>query len=579
MTNFISEERIMKGIRYIVCFFIFIAGKSFGGFGNPYVKWSFDPHDLDLCVPVFANIDGIPGSEIIMTSNEWSGSAYLYCVDGIDGSVKWSYNLGSTSASGDHWVSGSPAIADLDADGNPEIIYSNRGVNSAELLYCFSSSGAVKWTYPGSFGPAVIANVDTIGDAEILTSNSDSLYCFNSDRSVKWVSKKKGYIAVSDIYENGSPEVIVATGYDGIWCLNGINGRPIWSFPCTTSTWPAIADIDLDCYAEIVVGCGKTLYCLERDGGLKWTYTPDSLKFSREIAIADLDFLPDNLPEIVIYGGDRNLDDRGYVYCMRENSTGTGAELVWKKENGPQIGWWPDAASVICDIDGDGDRDVICSSRKYLAIYNGTDGNHPDNSGNPFYRDSAFVNYTGEYGTVGDVDGDSVVEIVGIYDVGGIGVLEEDASWANHRDIWSDIQYHICNINDDLTVPRKEPHHWRIHNTWRTQTPKDSVPCPCEEGSCKYMPDIFMSSPNPFVQKTVIKFRVESSELKDLQLQIYDLSGRLVRSLPITDNRTPIHEVTWDGKTDNGNLVPSGIYFCVLTSKLKTHRIQIVLLR
>ena len=88
-----------------------------------------------------------------------------------------------------------------------------------------------------------------------------------------------------------------------------------------------------------------------------------------------------------------------------------------------RIGWWLDTPPFICDIDGDGDRDVIMSGREYLAIYNGPDGDHPDNSGNPFYRDSAFVNYTGEFGTVGDVDGDSVVEIVGIYS---IRVLEED---------------------------------------------------------------------------------------------------------------------------------------------------------
>ncbi len=566
----------MKRIRYILCFFIFIAGKSFGGFGTPYLKWSFDPHDYNLSVPVFANIDGIPGSEIIMISNEPFDSAYLYCVDGIAGGVKWSYNLGSTSW--DHWIGGSPAIADLDADGDPEIIVSNRGVDSTELLYCFSSNGTVKWTRSGKFISPLIANVDTIGDAEILTSDSDSFYCLNSDGSVKWASDKKGYIAISDIDENGSPEIIVATRYNGIWCLKGIDGSSLWNFPCTTSTWPAIADIDLDCYAEIVVGCGKTLYCLERNGNLRWSYTPDSLKFSCEIAIADLDFLPDCLPEIVIYRGDKNFDNKGYMYCMRENSTGTGGQLVWKKENGAQISWWPNVAAVICDIDGDGDRDVIMSGREYLAIYNGTDGNHPDNSGNPFYRDSAFVNYTGEYGTVGDVDGDNVVEIVSVYSVGGIGVLEDDTAWANHRDIWSDIQYHITNINDDLTVPRKESHHWKIHNTWRTQIFKDSASS-VEERSYKQELNVLASNPNPFTRSTAIRYTIQGKGKVPVSLCIYNLSGMLVRTLVNEQKSSGIYLANWNGETNNSTLSSSGIYFCVLTSKKKTHRIQIVFLK
>ncbi|MCK4306852.1 right-handed parallel beta-helix repeat-containing protein [candidate division WOR-3 bacterium] len=67
--------------------------------------------------------------------------------------------------------------------------------------------------------------------------------------------------------------------------------------------------------------------------------------------------------------------------------------------------------------------------------------------------------------------------------------------------------------------------------------------------------------PNPFTQKTIIEFRVQSSELKDLQLQIYDLVGRLVKSFPIHDSQFAIHKVTWDGKNNLGESVNSGIYF------------------
>ena len=59
-------------------------------------------------------------------------------------------------------------------------------------------------------------------------------------------------------------------------------------------------------------------------------------------------------------------------------------------------------------------------------------------------------------------------------------------------------------------------------------------------------------SPNPFSQKTVIELGVQSSELKGLQVRIYDLSGRLVKSLPAMS-----HIVI---KLDN-----PGVYFCKIS--------------
>ena len=79
--------------------------------------------------------------------------------------------------------------------------------------------------------------------------------------------------------------------------------------------------------------------------------------------------------------------------------------------------------------------------------------------------------------------------------------------------------------------------------------------------------------PNPATTKAEIRFQVtgfrsqvtgeklETCNMELATLRIYDLSGRLVRSLPITDNRTPITEVTWDGQDSKGKKVNSGIYF------------------
>ena len=77
---------------------------------------------------------------------------------------------------------------------------------------------------------------------------------------------------------------------------------------------------------------------------------------------------------------------------------------------------------------------------------------------------------------------------------------------------------------------------------------------------------LFQNFPNPFSEKTVIGYRLSvigenGSHLTPYALRIYDLSGRPVRTLPITEDRSPITEVVWDGRNDSGKLLPGGVYF------------------
>jgi hypothetical protein len=83
--------------------------------------------------------------------------------------------------------------------------------------------------------------------------------------------------------------------------------------------------------------------------------------------------------------------------------------------------------------------------------------------------------------------------------------------------------------------------------------------------------------PNPFTHNVVVEFRVRppalptgreragSSEFVDektrhvMSLQIRDLSGRLIKSLDLTNYRSPFNQITWDAHN-----VPAGIYFLEL---------------
>ena len=75
--------------------------------------------------------------------------------------------------------------------------------------------------------------------------------------------------------------------------------------------------------------------------------------------------------------------------------------------------------------------------------------------------------------------------------------------------------------------------------------------------------------PNPFSKLMTISFgKVHGA--KNIDLKIYDATGRLVRSIPIINLCNPnksVVSVCWDGKDDSGHKVSSGIYFVTLETE------------
>ncbi len=73
------------------------------------------------------------------------------------------------------------------------------------------------------------------------------------------------------------------------------------------------------------------------------------------------------------------------------------------------------------------------------------------------------------------------------------------------------------------------------------------------------------NTPNPFNPLTEIRFALGSAGPADLR--IYDSSGRSVRVLVEGQLPAGEHVVTWDGRTDNGEALPSGVYYYELRTK------------
>jgi hypothetical protein len=65
--------------------------------------------------------------------------------------------------------------------------------------------------------------------------------------------------------------------------------------------------------------------------------------------------------------------------------------------------------------------------------------------------------------------------------------------------------------------------------------------------------------PNPFNPTTTITFEIPVATIATLS--IFDVAGRVVRHLVCESLPPGRHEITWDGRNDEGANVPSGVYF------------------
>ena len=76
--------------------------------------------------------------------------------------------------------------------------------------------------------------------------------------------------------------------------------------------------------------------------------------------------------------------------------------------------------------------------------------------------------------------------------------------------------------------------------------------------------DLGHNYPNPFNPSTTIKFAVPTAG--HVSLTVYDLAGRLVRTLIDGDLTAANHAVVWDGRNTSGRQVASGTYYYRLTT-------------
>ena len=76
--------------------------------------------------------------------------------------------------------------------------------------------------------------------------------------------------------------------------------------------------------------------------------------------------------------------------------------------------------------------------------------------------------------------------------------------------------------------------------------------------------EIYQNFPNPFNTNTSIGYILPEDSF--VRLNVYDLLGRDVRTLVNGTRKKGNNRIYWDGTTDDGDLVPAGVYLYTITT-------------
>jgi len=400
--------------------------------------------------PVIADIDADDENEIVFGHQDGTLRAY----EG-DGTLKWatpavpSLNAGCNGQSGSSAIDSSPAVADIDGDGTPEVIVgvgSTWAANQNGGIIAFDGkTGAKEW------GTAV--GRDT-GNVWANTGSLDG-----------WCEGVFSTPSIGDVDGDGHLDVVFASFDFYIWAVDRF-GEPLSGFPFNNddSVWSSASlfDVDGDDDMEIFIGgdstpggyydhLGGVLRALDwTPGGVVNLWNAEANEvFHSSPAIGDIN--GDGIPEAVIGTGNNWHTEcgNGHHQCGPGDGSDHSKVFAFQLHDGSLVPGFPVSTGgtvigspALGDLDNDGGLEVVIGSEDhYVYAWNG--------DGSLDWKVRPDFNHLGTgrmhaSPIIADINGDGVQDVAvggekGLALLDGISgsSLEAGLIWQDKMSLWS----------------------------------------------------------------------------------------------------------------------------------------------
>jgi hypothetical protein len=513
----------------------------------------------------------------------------------------------------DNVMPSSPVAADLDRDGDLELIIGSKD----EFVHVWHHDGTVAPGWPCFVGDevwssAAVGNLDGDPDFEfIIGTNGGNLYAWNLDGTGVRMpdglfrligGSVKGAPALDDLDDDNDVEVVAANTYGQVYVFhhdgtgflqsNGFfaqaDGQIIGS--------PSLADIDDDGDVDIIVGTADgTIYVWNPDGtgylNPDGTFAAPGGMYG-SIAVGDVDGNGDM--ELVMaglywhgvgvfdhdgsyrWGWPKNVDAGTYVSPALAELDGDGkldiimatfrgtydesASVYVFANNGDLRPGWPKtmeadffSSPVVGDIDGDGEVDIVVPSVDGRIYAWHKDGSivrgWPRNLLYPFYATPVLE----------DLDDDGDLDLVAAGYDGLVHVFDISAAYDKDTMEWPKLCHDLFNSG-------------LYNGPSRAGVPRS--------GDDRVPATLMLSGyPNPASIAVSVRLGIPSTASQKVRVDVYDVLGRHVANIHSDDLEPGFHELIWNAHDKHSRRVASGIYFIKVAQGKESLSRKIVLVR